>query len=112
VVAVGTWLLIVVAFLADVASAPRGVDWLYRFEARRAQHARSLAAELRAASREARAHHARGATTERPQPHDAALLPEPAAAGARTGRGALVDPALSPGGIRALPAPPDEPEHE
>ncbi len=60
VIAVGTWLVLTVAFLADVASGPRGAEWLYGVEARRAEYARAFAAEqaARPAAAAARARHA------------------------------------------------------
>ena len=66
-IAVGTWLVLAIAFLGDVASAPRGVEWLYGVEARRAEYARAFAAEqaARQAEGDAHARHAARATPPR-----------------------------------------------
>ncbi len=62
-IAVGTWLVLTVAFLADVASGQRGAEWLYGVEARRAEYARAFAAEqaARQAEAAARTRHSDGA---------------------------------------------------
>lgn len=89
-IAVGTWLVLAIAFLGDVASAPRGVEWLYGVEARRAEYARAFAAEqaARQAERDVHAQHAARATPARARarlalPHQveeaAELLPTPEA---------------------------------
>lgn len=90
-IAVGTWLVLGVAFLGDLASAPRGVEWLYGLEARRAEYARAFAAEQAARDAEVEAHARRAArdtppvrvATALPRPSDAVeLLPTPEASAA------------------------------